>query len=85
MLIPMTVGVPPYQFFLWPALRAVIALGGSASIAELVLHGDGPSTDYTLRDVLEACAGSGCHGPRATHRTWSRSSDLTWLTIRNSK
>jgi len=61
----MTVGVPPYQFFLWPALQAVIALGGSASIAELdaavidrenispeiqsVLHGDGPSTEVQYR------------------------------------
>jgi len=61
MLIPMTVEVPPYQYFLWPALQAVIALGGSASIAELdaavidrenispkwqsVLHGDGPMTE----------------------------------------
>jgi hypothetical protein len=35
MLIRMTVEVPPYQHFLWPALQAVIALGGSASIAEL--------------------------------------------------
>lgn len=35
MLISMTVEVPPYQHFLWPALQAVIALGGSASIAEL--------------------------------------------------
>jgi restriction system protein len=65
MLIPMTVDVPPYQFFLWPALQAVIALGGSASIAELdaavvdrenlspevqgVLHGDGPMTEVQYR------------------------------------
>jgi restriction system protein len=57
----MTVEVPPYQLFLWPTLQAVIALGGSASIAELdaavieredispevqgVLHGDGPMTE----------------------------------------
>lgn len=61
----MTVEVPPYQFFLWPALQAVIALGGSASIAELdaavidredispevqdVLHGDGPMTEVQYR------------------------------------
>ncbi len=60
-----TVEVPPYQFFLWPALQAVIGLGGSASIAELeaavidqvdispevqgVLHGDGPSTEVQYR------------------------------------
>ena len=61
----MTVGVPQYQFFRWPALRAVIGLGGSASIAELdaevidrteislevrgVLHGDGPMTEVQYR------------------------------------
>lgn len=61
----MTVEVPPYHFFLWPALQAVIALGGSASIAELdaavidredlspevqsVLHGDGPMTEVQYR------------------------------------
>ena len=61
----MTVDVPPYHFFLWPALQAVIALGGSASIAELdaavidreslspevqsVLHGDGPMTEVQYR------------------------------------
>lgn len=65
MLIRMTVEVPPYQHFLWPALQAVIALGGSASIAELdaavpdrenlspgvqsVLHGDGPMTEVQYR------------------------------------
>lgn len=65
MLVHMTVGVPPYQFFLWPALQAVIGLGGSASIAELesevidqvdisdevqsVLHGDGPMTELQYR------------------------------------
>src|ERR1700694_879055 len=65
MLIPMTVEVPPYQSFLWPALQTVIALGGSASIAELeaavieredispevqgVLHGDGPMTEVQYR------------------------------------
>ena len=65
MLAHMTVGVPPYQFFLWPALQAVIGLGGSASIAELdaevidrtelslkvqgVLHGDGPMTEVQYR------------------------------------
>ena len=57
--------VSPYQFFLWPALQAVITLGGSASIAELdaavidrenvspevqsVLHGDGPMTEVQYR------------------------------------
>jgi restriction system protein len=51
----MTVQVPPYQFFLWPALQAVIALGGSASIAELEaavdreLHRDGPITEVQYR------------------------------------
>jgi restriction system protein len=65
MLISMTVEVPPYQHFLWPALQAVLALGGSASIAELdaavidrenlspevqsVLHGDGPMTEVQYR------------------------------------
>lgn len=65
MLTPMTVEIPPYHFFLWPALQAVIALGGSASIAELdtavidrenlspevqsVLHGDGPMTEVQYR------------------------------------
>jgi restriction system protein len=65
MLGPMTVEVPPYQFFLWPALQAVIALGGSASIAELdaavidrenlspevqsVLHHEGPMTEVQYR------------------------------------
>jgi hypothetical protein len=57
--------VPPYNDLLWPALRAVIELGGSASINELdatvidteefspevqaVLHGDGPSTEIQYR------------------------------------
>jgi restriction system protein len=61
----MTVGVPAYTDLLWPALQAVIALGGSASIAELdaavidreqfspesqsVLHGEGPSTEIQYR------------------------------------
>lgn len=61
----MTVGVPAYTELLWPALQAVIALGGSASIAEMeaevidreqfspkaqsVLHGDGPSTEIQYR------------------------------------
>ena len=61
----MTVEIQPYQFFLWPALQAVIDLGGSASIAELdtavidrenlsaevqsVLHGDGPMTEVQYR------------------------------------
>ncbi len=60
-----TVEVPPYQDLLWPALQAVISLGGSASIAELeaatidreeispqvqaVLHGDGPMTEVQYR------------------------------------
>ena len=60
-----TVEVPPYQFFLWPALQAVIDLGGSASIADLhdavinridispetqaVLHGNGPMTEAQYR------------------------------------
>ena len=60
-----TVEVPPYQFFLWPGLQAVIALGGSASISDLedavineidispevqaVLHGDGPMTEVQYR------------------------------------
>ena len=35
MLIPVIVEMPKYDFFLWPALQAVIALGGSACIAEL--------------------------------------------------
>jgi restriction system protein len=57
--------VPPYNDLLWPALQAVIELGGSASINELdatvidrerfspeiqgVLHGDGPSTEIQYR------------------------------------
>ncbi|MBN3459591.1 restriction endonuclease [Mycobacterium sp. DSM 3803] len=61
----MTVWVPPYTDMLWPTLRAAIALGGSASIAELdaavidreqfsadqqnVLHGDGPKTEIQYR------------------------------------
>ena len=61
----MPVQVPPYQDLLWPALQAVIELGGSASINELdaavldrekfslevqgVLHGDGPSTEIQYR------------------------------------
>ncbi len=61
----MTVGVPPYTDMLWPTLQAAIALGGSASIAELdaavidrekfsdgqqeVLHGDGPQTEIQYR------------------------------------
>lgn len=64
MLLPMT-AVPPYTDMLWPALQALIALGGSASIAELdaavidreqfssavqgVLHGDGPTTEVQYR------------------------------------
>jgi restriction system protein len=61
----MTVVVPQYHELLWPALQAVIDLGGSASIDELdaavidrekfspevqgVLHGDGPSTEIQYR------------------------------------
>ncbi|WP_445159778.1 restriction endonuclease [Mycobacterium sp. Dal123C01] len=57
--------VPSYNDLLWPALQAVIELGGSASIGELdavvadreafslevqgVLHGDGPSTEIQYR------------------------------------
>src|SRR5271169_292470 len=57
--------VPPYNDLLWPALQAVIELGGSASIGELdaavtdreqftpevqsVLHGDGPMTEVQYR------------------------------------
>ncbi|AWK73700.1 MULTISPECIES: restriction endonuclease [Rhodococcus] len=65
MLVAMTVQVPRYVDLLWPALQAVIALGGSASNEELdnaviereglssdvqgVLHGDGPSTEIEYR------------------------------------
>lgn len=65
MLVTMTVHVPQYVDLLWPALQAVIALGGSASNEELdsavieraslssevqgVLHGDGPSTEIEYR------------------------------------
>jgi len=65
MLCTMTVQVPQYTELLWPALQAVIQLGGSASIEELdnavveregfsadvqgVLHGDGPSTEVEYR------------------------------------
>lgn len=61
----MAIAVPPYTDMLFPALQALIALGGSASIAELdaavigleqfspqvqsVLHGDGPSTEVQYR------------------------------------
>lgn len=61
----MTASVPPYTDLLWPTLQAAIALGGSASIAELnaavvdrehfsdeqqqVLHGDGPQTEIQYR------------------------------------
>jgi restriction system protein len=60
-----TITVPPYTDMLWPTLQAAIALGGSASIAELdaavidrerfsaeqqdVLHGDGPQTEIQYR------------------------------------
>ena len=65
MLLPVTATVPPYTDMLWPTLQAAIALGGSASIAELdaavidreqfsgdqqdVLHGDGPQTEIQYR------------------------------------
>ncbi|MGO9927097.1 MAG: winged helix-turn-helix domain-containing protein [Mycobacterium sp.] len=61
----MTVQLPPHNYWLWPTLQAVIALGGSASIAELdaavidrqkispevqgVLNGDGPRTEVEYR------------------------------------
>ena len=61
----MSATVSPYTDLLWPALQAVIAVGGSASIAEMeaavieregvtpdvqsVLHGDGPSTEVQYR------------------------------------
>lgn len=61
----MAATVPPYTDMLWPTLQAAIALGGSASIAELdaavidreqfsenqqaVLHGDGPQTEIQYR------------------------------------
>lgn len=64
-LLGMTVTVPPYTDLLWPALQAVIAVGGSASIAEMeaaviereqfspevqaVVHLDGPSTEIQYR------------------------------------
>lgn len=64
----MTATVPPYPDLLWPTLQAAIALGGSASIAELdaavldrehftneqqaVLHGDGPQTEIQYRLAL---------------------------------
>jgi restriction system protein len=59
------VAIPPYHQLLWPTLKAVEALGGSASIAEIeakvlemenfseqeqtVLHGDGPGTEVGYR------------------------------------
>lgn len=65
MLLSVTATVPPYTDMLWPTLQAAIALGGSASIAELdaavtdrenfsadqqnVLHGDGPKTEIQYR------------------------------------
>lgn len=65
MLVTVTAAVPPYTDMLWPTLQAAIALGGSASIAELdaavidreqyspkqqeVLHGDGPLTEIQYR------------------------------------
>jgi restriction system protein len=60
-----TATVPPYTDMLWPTLQSAIALGGSASIAELdaavidrerfsseqqeVPHGDGPQTEIQYR------------------------------------
>lgn len=57
--------IPPYNDLLWPALRSVFELGGSASITELVeavlkregfteeqqavLHNDGPETEIGYR------------------------------------
>lgn len=59
------VEVPPYNELLWPALKAVADLGGSASIGEIVetvvkregfsegqqsvLHNDGPVTEISYR------------------------------------
>lgn len=59
------VELPPYNFFHWPALQAVIDLGGSASIADhetevinrldispemqAILHRDGPMTEIQYR------------------------------------
>lgn len=64
-LVAVTKTVPPYTDMLWPTLQSAIALGGSASIAELdaavieaeqfsseqqdVLHGDGPQTEIQYR------------------------------------
>ena len=64
-LVRVTITVPPYTDMLWPTLQAAIALGGSASIAELdaavidrerfsadqqdVLHGGGPQTEIQYR------------------------------------
>src|ERR1700724_2511029 len=61
----MAVEVPQYPYFYWPVLQAVIALGGSASNAELdgvvidredispevqgLLHGDGPLSEVQYR------------------------------------
>lgn len=60
-----TTEVPPYNEMLWPTLRAVAELGGSASISEIVetvvrqedysdeqqavLHNDGPATEIGYR------------------------------------
>lgn len=59
------VDMPPYHELLWPALQAVLELGGSASISEIVetvikregfsdaqqavLHHDGPGTELGYR------------------------------------
>jgi restriction system protein len=61
----MTVHIPPYNELLWPTLRALSVLGGSASINEIaetvmkdeafteeqqaVLHNDGPDTELRYR------------------------------------
>lgn len=63
--LTVTATLPPYTDMLWPTLQSAIALGGSASIAELdaavidreqfsgeqqdVLHGDGPQTEIQYR------------------------------------
>ncbi len=60
-----TIEIPQYHELLWPALLAVLELGGSASITEMVetvvkregftdeqqavLHNDGPETEIGYR------------------------------------
>ncbi|PZG36840.1 hypothetical protein C1I98_26155 [Spongiactinospora gelatinilytica] len=57
--------LPSYRELLWPSIRAIRSLGGSASISEIdaevqrqqhfteeqrsILHGDGPSTEIEYR------------------------------------